>query len=446
MDIRDFLTRLSSWEGPSETGEYKCKCPAHDDRRASLSVNVGDKGIIFKCHAGCTKEAVLQAMGLTVRDLMSEELRRRTGEGKRTRAKAEPVARPQAGTDPAEKPISRPAEKKTIDKIYTYTDEDGKTLFEVVRYVPKDFRQRVPDPGARGGYRWSIKGVRPVIYRLPEIIKAIREGKPIYLVEGEKDADNMALLGYAATTSPMGAGKWRPEHSEQLRGADVAIIPDNDAPGREHVEKASQSLMGVAKSVRILNIASACPDLPEKGDITDFFKILGREQGQKLLQKLTEETAPMEPRQGDGREKLNELFAKIGGYCVEDGCICQSTDDGARKLCTFTAMPARIITKDDGVNVEKLFEIEGWTRSGRPLPTVKVRAADYPAMNWVLQNWDFAANIMPGSMIKDKLRYVITEVGEMSAARETVYTHTGWRQIGGKWCYLHPGGSRGRSC
>ena len=444
MDIRDFLARLSSWEGPSESGEYKCKCPAHDDRRASLSVNVGEKGIIFKCHAGCSKEDVLRAMGLTVNDLMSDDLLKARA-AKRPKLNVEPSTKPAQppAANPAEKPISKPAEKKTVDKVYPYTDEDGKVLFEVVRYIPKDFRQRVPDPAARGGYRWSIKGIRPVIYRLPEVVKAIAEDRTIYLVEGEKDADNMALLGYVATTCPMGAGKWRGEHSEQLNGADVCIIPDNDKPGREHAEKAAKLLAGVAKSVKILDIAGACPELPEKGDITDFFHLLGRETGAQLLEKLVRETATRADEPTDASEQAAALFGRIGGYCVEDGCICQSTDDGARKLCTFTAMPTRIITRDDGVNVEKLFEIEGWTRHGRPLPTVKVKAADYPAMAWVLQNWDFAANIMPGSMIKDKLRYVITEVGEMSAARETVYTHTGWRQIGGAWCYLHPGGSIG---
>ena len=434
MDIRDFLSRLPSWEGPSASGEYKCKCPAHNDRHASLSVTTGDKGIIFKCHAGCSKEQVLQAMGLTVKDLMAE----------RTTSAPHGTPSPSPGKAGASAKAEKAGdEKRTIDRIYPYTDESGSVLFEVVRFIPKDFRQRVPDPGARGGYRWSIKGVRPVIYRLPEVVKAIAEGRTVYLVEGEKDADNMAALGYTATTSPMGAGKWRQEHTEQLKGANVCILPDNDEPGREHAKKAAMSLISAAKSVKILDIKGACPDLPEKGDITDFFHILGKDTGMKLLEKLTRETAAMTAEDGSPADQVAAIFGRIGGYCVEDGCICQSTDDGARKLCTFTAMPTKIITRDDGANVEKLFEIEGWTRKGHPLPTVKVKAADYPTMNWVLQNWDFAANIMPGSMIKDKLRYVITEVGERSAQRETVYTHMGWRQIGGVWQYLHPGGSVG---
>ena len=455
MDIRDFIARLRVQSGPSETGEYKCVCPAHDDRRASLSVNVGDKGIIFKCHAGCSKEAVLQAMGLTVSDLMdrpSQALRASSKalsgpSGQLSTANSTQPFIPHSGQAGSRQRESQgghgDSERREIDTVYSYTDENGNELFEVVRFIPKDFRQRVKDPTAKGGYRWSIKGVRPVVYRLPEVRKAIAAGRMILVVEGEKDADNMAALGITATTSPMGAGKWRPEHSEQLAGADVAIVPDNDHPGAEHARKVADSLQGVAKSVRILDIASACPGLPEKGDITDFFHILGRDTGLKTLDALIRSTEPEAAREKTDAEVAAEQFGKIVGYCVEDGCICQMNDGVAKRLCTFTALPKKIITRDDGTTVDKVFEIAGWTRGGRALPTVRVKASDFPSLGWVLQNGDFSANIMPGSTVKDKLRYAITEAGEAVAERETVYTHTGWRQMDGGWAYLHQGGAIG---
>jgi putative DNA primase/helicase len=64
----------------------------------------------------------------------------------------------------------------------------------------------------------------------------------------------------------MGAGKWKPEHSEFLRGADVVILPDNDEPGRNHADVVGASLQGIAKSVRVLQL----PGLPPKGDIVDW--------------------------------------------------------------------------------------------------------------------------------------------------------------------------------
>ena len=85
-------------------------------------------------------------------------------------------------------------------------------------------------------------------------------------MEGEKDADRLASLGFVATTNAGGAGKWRDEYSEYLRGRHVVIIPDNDEPGREHAAKVARSLQGIAASVRILEL----PNLPPKGDVSDW--------------------------------------------------------------------------------------------------------------------------------------------------------------------------------
>ena len=60
--------------------------------------------------------------------------------------------------------------------------------------------------------------------------------KRVFVVEGEKDVDNLAAIGLCATSSPMGAGKWKAHYNEYFRGKDVAIIPDNDDPGRKHAE------------------------------------------------------------------------------------------------------------------------------------------------------------------------------------------------------------------
>ena len=53
-----------------------------------------------------------------------------------------------------------------IECVYQYTDEAGKVLFEVVRYIPKTFRQRRPD--GKGGYIYNMEGVRLVPYNLPK--------------------------------------------------------------------------------------------------------------------------------------------------------------------------------------------------------------------------------------------------------------------------------------
>ena len=63
-------------------------------------------------------------------------------------------------------------------KTYEYQDEAGAVLFGVERREPKTFRQFKPD--GKGGREYSVKGVRRVPYRLPRVIAAIAEGKPIH--------------------------------------------------------------------------------------------------------------------------------------------------------------------------------------------------------------------------------------------------------------------------
>src|SRR5882672_7763875 len=114
--------------------------------------------------------------------------------------------------------------KSRIVKTYDYRDERGELLFQAVRYEPKEFRQRRPD--GNGGWIDNLQGVRRVLYRLPELIHSDLK-QFVYVCEGEKDCDNLAAIGLTATTSPMGAEKWRPEYSEHLRGRYVVILPDN---------------------------------------------------------------------------------------------------------------------------------------------------------------------------------------------------------------------------
>lgn len=159
------------------------------------------------------------------------------------------------------------AQRKTTDRPlkliqdYDYTDEAGKLLLQVRRFEPKTFRQRCPD--GNGGWINSTKGVRKVLYHLPELAEA----KSIIIVEGEKDADSLRAIGFTATSAAGGAGNWLPvEELEVLRGKDVTLIPDNDEPGRDHMHKVAASLAGIAASVRWLEI----PNLPPKGDVSDY--------------------------------------------------------------------------------------------------------------------------------------------------------------------------------
>lgn len=214
-------------------GHYYACCPGHDDDKPSLSIADGDKGVILKCHAECDLSAILEPLHLKPSDLFYNHNGHQNG---------------------------------THDTAiaYVYTDEEGGPLHRTVRTEPKGFFQQHWD-----GQKW-VKGlsqVRRVLYELPKVVQAIAAGEIVYLVEGEKDAEKLLALGFTATTNPMGAGAWRPEYTQQLAGAHVVILPDNDQPGRDHAEAVQVALAGVATSVKVVGL----PDLPEKGDVSDWF-------------------------------------------------------------------------------------------------------------------------------------------------------------------------------
>jgi 5S rRNA maturation endonuclease (ribonuclease M5) len=237
MTTAEILSRL---ERVKKTADgWMARCPGHQDKTPSLSIKTGDDGrTLFHCQAGCRTEHVCAALGITLADLFAEKPDR-NGAGKR------------------------------IVATYPYHDADGKLLFEVVRFEPKDFRQRRPDSTALDGWTWNTRGVQRVLFRVPEITAAVRAGRRIYLTEGERDTLAMVEHGFEATTNCGGAGKWLDSYNETLRGADVIIIADKDPPGRKHAATVAQKLFGVAATVKITEL----PDTNGKPvkDAADFF-------------------------------------------------------------------------------------------------------------------------------------------------------------------------------
>jgi hypothetical protein len=158
-----------------------------------------------------------------------------------------------------------PLMKKTIVAIYPYHYEDASLAYEVVRYAPKEFRQRRPDPSKKGGYDWSVRNVRKVLFGLLELLAA-DPSELVFVVEGEKDALNVRGLGCVATTNVGGSKKWLDSYNETLAGRDVVLLPDNDLAGREHATYVAGQLVRVARSVRIVSL----PGLGDKGDVSDW--------------------------------------------------------------------------------------------------------------------------------------------------------------------------------
>lgn len=193
--------------------DIDARCPAHDDRSASLTFAAGEHGgAVIKCHAGCETSAVLSALGMSFAQISPEP---------------------------------------HIVATYVYRAEDGTPLWTTERWEPKTFRQRgLPPPGQR------------VLYHSEWLPTARANDDTVYVVEGEKDANTLAEHGLIGVCGVNGAGSWLPHYAEQLRGLDIVVISDNDDPGKEHARAVAASLDGIAAQVALT--------LPSFGkDITD---------------------------------------------------------------------------------------------------------------------------------------------------------------------------------
>src|SRR5215831_16069984 len=204
-------------KGRGTPHDFMALCPAHRDVNPSLHVTIKNGTTLLYCHAGCSQDAVIVA--LRDKGLWEQP-------HPRTEARAGEVV-----------------------KTYDYASADGELMHQTLRLQPKGFRQRRPAPQTgwiwgltAGGYmraapdkdwqpfkdakfaqwptatreRRTFEAAKLVLYRLPSVLKAIGDDTMVLLVEGERDADSLAALGFAATTSAMGAGKWRRQYTETL--------------------------------------------------------------------------------------------------------------------------------------------------------------------------------------------------------------------------------------
>lgn len=237
-------------------GQWKVRCSFHADRTPSMLVGIGARGWGYFCY-GCGARGDVIRYVMETRSLRFLDAVRFMTDGN----VPEPVyraVRPLKDYDRA--PARKGVGQGRIVATYDYFDEEGTLLYQTVRYAPKDFRQRQPHPSGHG-WLWTLQGARRVLYRLPELVAAATD-RPVYVLEGEKDVDSWRATGRLATCNPCGAGKWRPEYSETLRGRAVVIIPDNDEAGRKHADQVLASLAGLA-FVTVKRLPDAFKDVSE---------------------------------------------------------------------------------------------------------------------------------------------------------------------------------------
>ncbi len=339
--------------------EYKARCPfpGHEDENPSFNFN--NQTGQYYCH-GCGKkgDAIHFYAKINSLDTRRDFPKILNGIASDFGIPLEPV-------------------KKRMVATYDYIDTGGQLLFQTCRFEPKDFTQRHRDGDK---WVWNLKGIERVLYNLPAVLKA----EEVIVVEGEKDADNLAVLGFTATTCPMGAKKWRPEYNEPLQGKHVVLIPDNDNEGKEHMALVGASLNGTPASLKLLEL----PGLPSKGDVSDWVKgFTDKEEAAEKLSMMIDNAKPYDPPKK---------------ATLEDA-VLESTDFRALDL------PEKRIFLNPWLTEQSITLIAGWRGTGKTWLALAILEAVATGENfgpWQVENTVpclFVDGEMPVQDVHDRL-------------------------------------------
>jgi putative DNA primase/helicase len=274
MTVHDLLNKM---KGVKRSGSgWTAQCPAHSDDRSSLSISQGDDGrILLYCFAKCSTENVCTALGIELKDLMPEN-----------------------------------TSQSRIVQTYDYRDETGTLLYQNCRFEPKDFRQRKPD--GQGGWEWKLNGVRRVPYRLPELLNSAAD--VVYLVEGEKDVDNLTALGLTVTSLK----NWRIEFNPFLAHFQtIIILQDHDRSGVKQAADAARTMRGTVRALKVVDLFDGEP-LPDKHgkDVSDWLAAGGTVD---QLQAIIESAPELSPDDAKDLPQIITSFSALMSRGFNDG-------------------------------------------------------------------------------------------------------------------------------
>lgn len=199
-EVLEILKKATGHQSKKSGSGYITKCPAHNDLNPSLSVTEGTDGrVLLHYHSRREIEVICDSLKISITDLFSTKTY----------------------------PNSHSPPKYTE---YTYVDDQDNPLYKKIRIEPgkdgktKDFY--ISSVNSNGEWKNGLlRTSKRFLYRINDVLKAIREGKEIYLVDGEKDADRLFREGLVATTMIEGAGaKIRPEYVAQIQNANIILM------------------------------------------------------------------------------------------------------------------------------------------------------------------------------------------------------------------------------
>ncbi|WP_347246397.1 AAA family ATPase, partial [Thermogutta sp.] len=325
--VLDALERAGSRGTMTARGtRWQYQCPAHEDRKPSLSVTRNQDGtVLLHCHAGCSTEAVLAALGLTVKDLFPNvqgiHVRVQTNTYQKNPSRGE-NSDERMNTNGRVYPTAREALRSyglgTPAKWWAYRDAAGDVVMVVARWNRDDGKEIRPVCRTAAGWKCGTLPAPRPLYRLPELLKAPVD-VPAVVCEGEKAADAAAKLGFLATTSSGGASAAAKSDWAALAGRTVWIVPDNDEAGEKYAREVTRlAYEAGARTVKILSWKKLrpadCEQLPSGYDLADWVERLSHDSGSETalqalaahIKAVAEQTPPESPQIDAERNQITK--------------------------------------------------------------------------------------------------------------------------------------------
>jgi len=297
-----YLTRIPKLR--KSGSEWRCACPIHNGRRDSFSVNM-ETGL-WRCHSSCDEGGDAYRLEERLMNVPHKEARRTV----------DSMAGIESSSRPQEK--SGVAAFGRLTATYDYFDENGVLSYQVLRYEPKNFRQRRPDPEGKDGWSWKVAGIERRLYRLPEVL---REPDPVVIVEGEKDADLLRSWGINATCNSGGAGKFTQSMGNHLVGRKVIVVPDQDDKGILHGKDVATRCKFAGAEVWTVNLPAKDPSdwAAEGGNKAAFDKLVETQSipyGKKVTKVETDMTGEGIP--ANVHEMMENYIILVGSDMIWD--------------------------------------------------------------------------------------------------------------------------------
>jgi 5S rRNA maturation endonuclease (ribonuclease M5) len=275
LSFNEILSRFSNVQQAGGDTQYRANCPVCDDKKQHLYIKHDEHTgkILLDCKkGGCTPSAVASAARLKMSDLFTQNSTFGNADIAHRQSRTPSVA-PKSAPKTPESPVVK-------WRNYNYDGVNGERLYQKnVAYRENGDKFAAWKRFEGGEWVKGLDGAKPPLFHQHNL-----KADKIYIVEGEKDVRTMDGLGFAAVCSPHGSN-WSADYAPLFAGKEVVVITDNDDPGRRYGDEISESLQGVAESVKVIpaETLSYAP-LRTGGDITDIVEMTSKQSAKSMIQ------------------------------------------------------------------------------------------------------------------------------------------------------------------